>query len=64
MTYQILKDDIAVKTISAKGLNSIHNQFDTYAKNRKAVSRQNNCLVCFIVWVLPSGSILSLLRIN
>ena len=63
-TYQIINDGKAVKTIEAKGLDSIHNQFSTYAKNRNAVQRDNNCVVCPFVWVLPSGSVLSLLRID
>ena len=62
--YQIIKDGNVVQTISAKGLNSIHNQFNTYAKNRNAVQHDNNCLVCPFVWVLPSGSVLSLLRVE
>ena len=60
LRYQILNDDKAVKSISAKGLVSIHSQFSNYAKNKGAVCRENNCLVCPFVWVLPSGSILSL----
>ena len=63
-TYQIINDGKAVKTISAKGLGSIHNQFTAYAKSKKAIQRDNICLVCPFVWILPSGSLLSLLRIN
>ena len=63
-TYQIINDGKAVKKISAKGLDSIHNQFNTYAKNRNAVQRNNNCVVCPFVWVLPSGRILSLVRVD
>ena len=42
LTYGIFKDDQLVKTITAKGMNSIYNQYKKYCWNRHAT----NAIVC------------------
>ena len=64
MTYQILNNGIAIKTLSAKGMNAIYNQFNSYAKKRKAVLREDKDAIGCLVWVLPAGNVLSLSRCN
>ena len=60
MTYQILKNDTVVKTISAKSMDSIWTQFNSYAKKRKATPESRSGAVGVMVWVLPSNDVLSL----
>lgn len=60
MTYQILKNETVVKTIKAKGMESIYNQFNTYAKKRSATSESRSGAVGVMVWILPSEEVLSL----
>ena len=60
MTYQILNNEILIKTITAKGMASIYNQFNTYAKKRKATPESRSGAVGVMVWVLPNGDVLSL----
>ena len=60
MTYQILRNDTVIKTISAKGMNSIYTQFNGYAKKRGATSETRNGAIGVMVWVLPSKEVLSL----
>ena len=60
MTYQILKNNTAIKTISAKGMESIYNQFNGYAKKRGATPESRSGAVGVMVWVLPSNDVLSL----
>ena len=64
MTYQILNNDTVVKTIKAKGMNSIYAQFNTYAKKKSAVSRNDRNAIGAMVWVLPNGDVLSLFHCN
>ena len=63
MTYQILNNGVPVKTIKAKGMNSIYSQFNTYAKKKGAVSRDDASAIGAMVWVLPAGNVLSLSRV-
>ena len=60
MTYQILKNDTVIKTISAKGMNSIYTQFNGYAKKRGATPETRSGAIGVMVWVLPSKDVLSL----
>ena len=60
MTYQILKDGVAIKTISAKGMESIYNQFNSYSRLRKATPESRSGAVGVMVWILPNGKVLSL----
>ena len=63
MTYQILNNDTVVKTIKAKGMNSIYTQFNSYAKKKNAVSRDDGNAIGAMVWVLPNGDVLSLSQV-
>ena len=63
MTYQILKNNTVVKTLTAKGMDSIYNQFNGYAKKRGAVSKIQSGAVGVMVWILPSNDVLSLSRV-
>ena len=60
MTYQILKNDTVIKTISAKELNSIWTQFNSYAKKRGATAEERSGAVGVLVWILPNNDVLSL----
>ena len=61
MTYQILKNDtVVIKTITAKGMESIYNQFNRYAKKRNSTPESRSGAVGVMVWVLPNGDVLSL----
>ena len=60
MTYQILNNEILIKTITAKGMASIYNQFNTYAKQRKSTPESMTGVIGCMVWVLPNGDVLSL----
>ena len=60
MTYQILNNNTVIKTIKAKGMNSIYTQFNNYAKKRGAVSKIQSGAVGVMVWVLPGNDVLSL----
>ena len=59
-TYQILNNDTVVKTIKAKGMESIYNQLNGYAKKRGATAESRSGSVGVMVWILPSGDVLSL----
>ena len=60
MTYQILRNDTVIKTISAKTMNSIYTQFNGYAKKRSATAKTRNGAIGVMVWVLPSKDVLRL----
>ena len=60
MTYQILKNNTVVKTLTAKSMASIYNQFNNYAKKRGATSEERSDAVGSMVWILPSNDVLSL----
>ena len=60
MTYQILKNGILVKTIEAKGIESIFNQFNSYAKKRGGNYELRDGVVGAMVWILPNQDVLSL----
>ena len=60
MTYQILKNDTVIKTISAKTMNSIYTQFNGYAKKHGATAVYNSGAIGVLVWVLPNQEVLSL----
>ena len=60
MTYQIIKNDTAIKTLTAKGMDSIYNQFNGYAKKRGATYEERSGAIGAMVWVLPSKEVLSL----
>ena len=60
MTYQILKNKTVVKTIKAKGMESIWTQFNTYAKKRGATAEERSGAIGVLVWILPNNDVLSL----
>ena len=60
MTYQILKNDTVVKTITAKGMESIWTQFNNYAKKRGATAEERSGAVGVLVWILSNQDVLSL----
>ena len=60
MTYQILRNDTVIKTISAKTMNSIYTQFNGYAKKRGATSEPRNGAIGVMVWILANQEVLSL----
>ena len=60
MTYQVLKNDTVIKTIKAKGMESIYNQFNNYAKKRGATAETRSGALGVLVWILPSNDVLSL----
>ena len=60
MTYQILRNDTVIKTLTAKTMNSIYTQFNGYAKKRSATYEERSGAVGAMVWVLPSKEVLSL----
>ena len=60
MTYQIIKNDTVIKTISAKTMNSIYTQFNGYAKKRGATAETRNGAIGVMVWILANQDVLSL----
>jgi hypothetical protein len=62
MTYQILKNNVEIKTLNAKGMNSIYNQFNIYAKKRQAISKPCETAIGMMVWTLPNGETLALAK--
>lgn len=60
MTYQILRNAAVIKTIKAKELNSIWNQFNRYAKKRGATAEERSGAIGVLVWILPNSDVLSL----
>lgn len=60
MTYQILKNNTVIKTIKAKGMESIWTQFNGYAKKRGATAEERSGAIGVLVWILPSNDVLSL----
>lgn len=60
MTYHILNNSTVVKTITAKGMNSIWTQFNGYAKKRGATAEERSGAIGVLVWILPNQDVLSL----
>ena len=63
MTFNITKDGNKVKTISAKDMDSIYNEFNTYATSKCCTPRAKSGAIGVLVWAMPSGEILELVKV-
>jgi hypothetical protein len=61
LTYNINKNGKVSRTIKAKGMNSIYNQFNT-AKKKGATFEYRTETIGHGVWVLPNGDVLELVK--
>lgn len=63
LTFKIAKNDKATKTITAAQMNSIYTKFNTYAKQKGATIQEKESAIGCMVWILPTGETLELIKV-